>query len=207
MRKLIGAALAAAAFVLAGVPAFAADDPIEYFTGENVAEAVKAIGGTDVETGPYEGGTAVKFKRSGIPYLFMITVCKDRPGCIGLVMATGINTEGKKYALDLLNAFNRKSPPVTSIAVEDGNLLLWRALLSDGGIPKANLRANMMMLIEALPVFIEHLKQQLVATNEGGTTRFVPLSAATTSPGLRPIEPPPSQLQELIKDWAASAKR
>jgi hypothetical protein len=201
------AALVLVAVFAAASPANAADDnPLyEYFTVDNVSESARELGATNIETVTEEGTTYVRFQHGNIPINCALQVCKDRPGCVGLVIGISVNTGGVKTPLEVLNAFNRKLPPVTTLSFDDNSVVMWRALISLGGIPKKNLTANMGMLISYVPNFIEHLKSQVVASGDSATGRAVPASVAPLSPTPQLLSG--RQMLELSKDWAIAQEK
>lgn len=199
MRHTITGLTAFAALLLAA-PLAGAADTYDYFTADNVSKAITDIGGTEIKVETEGGSTYVRFKHSGYPISAGLQVCKDRPGCVGLVIAAGINTAGTKYPLELLNKFNQKLPPITALSLDDGNVGIWRALISLGGVTEKNVGANIGMLISYVPTFVEHLQTGLVvASTDAAPGRAVPVS---TAPAIAPFELSAKQMQEISKDWA-----
>jgi hypothetical protein len=195
-----------AVFATAPLASAADDNPLyEYFTVENVTESVRELGGTNIETVNEEGTTYVRFQLANFPFNVALQVCKDRPGCVGLVIGAAFNTGGVKYPLETLNAFNRKLPPVTALSLPDGNVAMWRALISLGGISKKNMTANMGMFISYVPNFVEHLQGQVVASTDSATGRAVPASVAPAT--LTPQRLTAQQMLEMSKDWAIAQEK
>lgn len=178
---VIGAALVS--------PAWAADETtFDYFTVENVSAALAELGATDIKTYDAPGGhRGIRASLDGYQLAMSIQQC-EAAGCTGLLFGTVFSTEGSEVSAETLVSFTRKYPPTPAVRTE-GGIALARALISDGGIRSANLKANFAMLIGIIPVFVEHVNQATVASNPSGGR------ATLSVPKLRPVAATPAQLR------------
>jgi hypothetical protein len=215
MRAFIAALAAAVAALAAAVAAAqstfttaAPSPPITHFTVENVSEAVRELGATNVSTARHESVSFVNFDYNGLPFSYSIRICDAAPelgpGCVGLLMAIGIDLSDQPRPLELVNSFNRSFPMVTAVIFDDKKLALGRFMFSVGGLSKDNLKANIALFAAAPAIFAKHVQSQLVASAESGPARFTRVSAGLS---LRPVHLAPQEINRYVDEKALRLRR
>lgn len=180
------AAVAIAASAIAG-PATAAD--IATFTPENVKAIVADAGGTNITTESSDGITFINFEWNGLPFSYSIRLCdsKGAGGCVGLLMAIGLQTE-ESYSLETLNTFNRNVALATVVQIDAKTIAFGRFVVSAGGITSDNVKANMVLVGIAPELFVRLLKSQVVASTDpaaSGKTLPVNMPAPSAPKAIR----------------------
>lgn len=205
MRRLF-AMLTVCAAIVASAPARAASDDtvIDYFTPENVTEVMKDMGATDISTRKEEKFTAVDATINGQIISLGIQQCKDRPGCMGLLVAGVFSTDGKDIPAQTLLDFTGKYPPTPAILLSNKDVAVVRAIISLGGIRVANLKYNIGLLVGTLPIFAQQLNTALISSNGTAPTPYAMARVHPTH--MAPIEMQ-QRLNILTDSMAASLAR
>lgn len=156
--------------------------PIKYFTAESLSAVLGKLGAQQVTSGKdQEGDTIVRFEAGEVKYTAIIVACKNQPGCLGLLLGVPVSVENGTFSHDVVNGFNDALPFAKAVRTNDGKaVVLFRYIISDGGVLEANLATNI-AVFSALPgVFAKYLSRQVVASVE--QTRPMPMSVVVTSP-------------------------
>jgi hypothetical protein len=170
MRKLFVhfGVVAALALSLAGggaiASARAADTLIKHFTPELVTEMLKEFGATDVKVETQDGTAYIEHKHGEFTFVFSLLACqKGEPGCRGLAMTKAFAPDdGKPFQLTQVNSFNAEFVFAQAYIFEQ-NLYLVRYTISDDGVTRGNVRANVETFWEMPNVFTEHYLSNVVS--------------------------------------------
>jgi hypothetical protein len=147
----------AAAFAAMPAPAFAQDfDPARVVTSVGQADLLSVVGAlehTVVEEGAGDQAFVVATSGEGVTYVLFGTACgaNGDPGCQGILMQVRLAMPPGTTAETLAKA-NAAQAAVTAWADFDAKLLLFsRYVVLDDGVTIANIRANVNVLLAALP--------------------------------------------------------
>jgi hypothetical protein len=200
MTKTIAALIAAAlAFIGSTASSRAAEgEPalIEHFTADNITAMLTELGAANVTSKVDGKVTRFGAEINGIKLFLAIGFCE--PGCTGLLIGSAIDTGGQRYPAETLINFTRDYPPTPALTLNDGTLVIGRAVISTGGIGPGNGRANIALLAATVPVLIEHLKtSQVVASREQPGAQL----STKTAGALRTVHPTPEQIREISAIW------
>ena len=173
MRRL---SLAAAAFaaLLPTSAAQAADETatvIDYFTVANVTAVLNELKATNITSEKEEQVTTIRAEIGGYPISFGIQKCVAA-GCIGMLIGAGMDP-GARVSSETLLGFTGKMPPTPAIRLQGNAVALVRAEISLGGMRSSNLRENIALVVGTVPVFVKHLKDAVIASNEPPRTHDV----------------------------------
>jgi len=172
----------AAGLLAAGLcaPTFAqaANEPIKYFTAENVQAALTGLGAASVTSEKDKTGSlVVRFSVREAPFLAVLTGCKGQPGCLGLLLVIPVGLPDGKFSHQAVNGFNEVLPFGKAVRGDDGAVVfLSRYLISDGGISEENLRANIGVFTAMPDSFAKYLSAQLTASLSEPAPHAVPIA-------------------------------
>lgn len=155
--------------------------PIKYFTAEGLSAVLGKLGAQHVTSAKdQDGDTVVRFQSGEVKYSAIIVACKNQPGCLGLLLGVPVSVESGTFSHDVVNGFNDALPFAKAVRTADGKaVVLFRYIISDGGILEANLATNI-AVFSALPgAFAKYLSRQVVASLE--QPRPMPMSVVTAA--------------------------
>lgn len=175
--------LVAAVAVYASASVASAAGTIDLFTVDKVSSLLTAWGAGNVTTGKTPDGTRdlVRFDSGGATYTAVLTACpKDKVGCYGLYVGIGVESPSGSFTLQTINDFNSVLPFGKAVRTQDGKVaLLFRYIISDGGITEDNLRGNIGVLTDMPETFNKYLQSATIASlptsgNRGAQVSFQP---------------------------------
>lgn len=184
MSRMILATLGACLVLVAPV---AQAQNVTSFTQANVIEALAALGveGARADNRDNGDGTvtqAVAFEAGGLKRVGVITACSEQAGCLGLYLLTIWSSAGS-ISRETINAANLDWPFGKAFIAANGALIYARYIISDGGITRPNLQANIGVYVNATESFVRLMQRQ---DNSVGTDDSVALSGSDV--GLSPID-------------------
>lgn len=188
---------AAAAFSLTASVAHAEDAP-DSFSGDYVKEVAGELGATNVTEADVEGRKVVKFDLNGLPVIAVVDVCTEGRDCKGLILMVAFKRGEQAVALTFVNDFNGKNPFVSVSLHEPDVVAIGHALFATGGVPRANLKANVAEFLGGVTKFIGAVRAQVVAS---GPTSSVMRPVVYGGGDFRPISLTPAQIKALKPEW------
>jgi hypothetical protein len=181
MRKTVFAAIVSTMALTLLSPALAAPElskaTIDYFTEANVSSILNKIGAKNVKRAKAEVDSIVlEFEGNGLPFRAVLTVCKDRPGCLGLLLGIPLAQDGVTFSHDVINGFNESYLFGKAYRAENGAaVVLSRYIIADGGITEANVGHNIAVFAAMPETFIKHMNSQIVASVGSRPSQLTPV--------------------------------